>query len=142
MKKRHCQRINRNGMGVIDVIVSVALMGLVLGIGVQMSSVLLRHRVVVASQRSNAEAISNLMEICRSLPFDDVDVTTIERLGAEVSDAEWLIDVEQVTHEVSKKQTAAKKVSLQVKSNSKLDRLRPALIAWRYPDATQSGEKE
>jgi|GEM_PF-4310825 len=135
MRKSKTTTRLRHGFGAIDVIVSVALMSLVLSIAVQMSSAMLRHRSAVTKQRIRAEAVSNLMEVCQSLPFDNVDATTIEQLAAAISEDEWDIRVES--------DSETKKISLQLKPQTKLDRLRAPLIAWRYPNADDStGERQ
>ena len=140
MQKSKITTRYRRGFGVIEVIVSVALMSLVLGMAVQMSSVMLRHRSAIAKQRSRAEAVSNLMEVSQSLPFDQLNAKSIEKLAAEVSDETWDIRVEETSQKVSNQTVNAKKISLQLKTRTKLDRLRAPLVAWRYPETSPISE--
>lgn len=128
----------RSGIGLIELLAAMAILAVLLSFLVQMMSVAGQQRKLVEENRVVAEAVANLMERAMSLPFAEVQQSSLEELASARMQSphyRWTVDVTATRRMLDEKRIT---IALRRESPNRQQGPRAKLVAWKYGPGSES----
>ena len=125
-------RRSRVGLGAFEVLISVALLSVVLGLAAGMSTAAVRHRRVLERQRVSLQEAANLMQVAMALPYAELTtpklIEATEALAMQAVDgSKWQLSVDEVD-------SSSKRIAIELvwDAASGIESPNAPLVAYRY----------